>query len=677
MDDFLLEFELRPGHIGHDGARAAGRAGSLSRQVARRAGATKARTARSSGKARAPSALGRCSRIGQGQDAANVLKRQASQRQAAGQRMRRVVIKARIVTLKRGGQAAGAHLRYLVRDGVTRDGEGARLYGPDADAMDANAFTERGAGDRHQFRFIVAPEDGAELLDLRAFTRELMGQMQSDLGTRLDWVAVDHFNTGHPHSHVVVRGKDDRGGDLIIAQDYITAGLRHRAEHLATLELGQESELEISRKLQAEISAERLTRIDRAMIADLDASRALDLRLAKGQIRADADATLRLGRLKSLERMGLAQRVEPGVWTLSKDIEPTLQTLGERGDIIKAISRALGRRGQSRSPEAMVVDAGGETSSPKIGRVIDKRLVDELDDRMGLIVDGVDGRVRHVEVDGHSAVEIPIGAVVETGARPAIRPADRTIAQLAEDGVYRPSDHRQRLENGELRHLPGARPGDIVEAHVRRLEALRRAGVVERLTNDAWRIPEDFASRAEAFDAAQGRRAQVRLLSAFDLERQISSDGATWLDRQLVTKRRTEPSPQGFGGEVHRALAGRQEELVRQGHADRTSSGDWRAKPDLLATLERQELSRAGAVLALEKDVPFKMPKAGETVKGKLTGSLQLASGRFAVFEGSFEFSLLPWRPALERYRGQEIAATMEPGGGVAWELGRKRGLGI
>lgn len=677
MDDFLLEFELRPGRIGNDGARTATRSASLSRHVTRRVGAARTRGARAPGKARASNAPGRCSRIGRGQDIANVLKRQASQRQAAGQRMRRVVIKARIATLKSGGQAAGAHLRYLVRDGVSRDGEDARLYGPDADAMDANAFTERGAGDRHQFRFIVAPEDGAELSDMRAFTRELMGQMQSDLGTRLDWVAVDHFNTGHPHSHVVIRGKDDRGGDLIIAQDYITAGVRHRAEHLATLELGQESELEISRNLQAEISAERLTRIDRAMIADLDASRALDLRPTRGQIRAEADATLRLGRLKSLERLGLAQQVEPGVWSLPTDIEPTLQALGERGDIIKAMSRALSRRGQSRSPEAMVIDAGGEASAPKIGRVIDKRLVDELDDRMGLIVDGVDGRVRHVEVDGDSAADIPIGAVVETGVRSTTRLADRTIAQIAEAGVYRPSDHQQRLESGELRLPSGANPSNMVEAHVRRLEALRRAGVVERLTDDAWRIPEDFGSRAEAFDVAQGRRARVRLLSVFDLERQIGSDGATWLDRQLVAKRLTEVSPLGFGGEVRRALVRRQDELVRQGHSIRTSSGDWRAKPDLLRTLERQELSRAGAEMALDKDVPFKMPKAGETVKGKLTGSLQLASGKFAVLEGSFEFSLLPWRPALERYRGQDITATMEPGGGVAWELGRKRGLGI
>jgi type IV secretory pathway VirD2 relaxase len=675
MDDHLLDFELRPGRIRSDGRQAVGRTGRLSRVVAKHGGGR--RPTRTGSKARAPNAPGRCSRIGRGQDAANGLKRQAAQRHGTGYRSRRVVVKGRIVGLKAGSKAAGAHLRYLVRDGVSRGGEPARLYGADSDNVDGAAFTERGASDRRQFRFIVAPEDGAELSDLRAYTRELMDQMEIDLGTRLDWVAVDHFNTAHPHTHVVIRGVDDRGKDLIIAQDYITAGLRHRAEDLATLELGQETELEVRKKLQAEITAERLTRIDRAMIQDLDASRSLDLRPASGQVRAEAEATLRLGRLKTLEGMGLAEQTAPGVWTLSKDIEPTLQALGERGDIIKAMSRALSRRGQSRSAEALVIDTDGEGSSPKAGRVIDKRLVDELDDRMGLIVDGLDGRVRHVEVDGDTAVTIPIGAVVETGARPTSRPADRTIASLAEGGVYRPSDHRQRLESGQMRLPPGANADDLVESHVRRLEALRRAKVVERLDADQWSVPSDFLARAETYEATQDRRAQVRLLSAFDLDRQVTSDGATWLDRQLVGKTPPEAAPNGFGGEVGRALERRREVLVRQGHARRAQDGGWRAKPDLLRTLERQEVAKVGAALAREKNLPFRVPETGETVKGRLADSIQLASGKFAVIEGSYDFSLVPWRSTLESYRGQQIAGTLEPGGGVAWQLGRNRGLGI
>ena len=113
--------------------------------------------------------------------------------------------------VKVGSRAAGAHVRYLQRDGTTRDGERGQLYGAGADAADGKAFTERGREDRHQFRFIVAPEDGDQLSDLRGFTRDVMRRMEEDLGTRLDWVAVDHFNTGHPHSDIVIRGKDERG----------------------------------------------------------------------------------------------------------------------------------------------------------------------------------------------------------------------------------------------------------------------------------------------------------------------------------------------------------------------------------------------------------------------------------------------------------------------------------
>jgi hypothetical protein len=191
---------------------------------------------------------GRCSRIGRGQAVADRLKRLAAER-GPGERMRRVVVKARIVRLKVGSRAADAHVRYLQRDGTTRDGERGRLYAADTDAADGKEFTECGREDRHQFRFIVAPEDGDRLSDLRAFTRDVMRQMEEDLGTRLDWVAIDHFNTGHPHSHIIVRGRDDRGKDLIIAQDYITDGVRVRAQERATLELGPETDLELRAKL--------------------------------------------------------------------------------------------------------------------------------------------------------------------------------------------------------------------------------------------------------------------------------------------------------------------------------------------------------------------------------------------------------------------------------------------
>ncbi len=208
--------------------------------------------------------------------------------------------------------------------------------------------------------FIVAPEDGDRLSDLRGFTRDVMAQMEDDLGTKLDWVAVDHHNTGHPHSHVVIRGKDDLGKDLIIAQDYITDGVRLRAQERATLELGPETDLELREKLRAEITAERFTRIDRAMMEEAP-EQVLDLRPEAGQIRVDFDRTLRVGRLQTLQRFGLAQEVEPGVWTVSEKLEPTMRALGERGDIVKAINRALTDRGLERGMGEYVLH--GEESS--------------------------------------------------------------------------------------------------------------------------------------------------------------------------------------------------------------------------------------------------------------------------------------------------------------------------
>jgi len=160
-------------------------------------------------------------------------------RDSAGRfRARRVVVKARVVKLnpQRGARgpkirgtaskAVDAHLRYLERDGVTRDGEKGHAYSSVENEADGRAFIERGRDDRHQFRFIVAPEDAGEMGDLRGFTRDLMRQMEKDLDTQLDWIAVDHHNTGHPHTHIIVRGVTDDGKILNIAGDYIAHGVR-------------------------------------------------------------------------------------------------------------------------------------------------------------------------------------------------------------------------------------------------------------------------------------------------------------------------------------------------------------------------------------------------------------------------------------------------------------------
>ena len=254
---------------------------------------------------------------------------------------RRATIKTLLVNHQRASpQSLAKHLRYIERDGVGRDGEPGRAYGSQTDEADLDAFKERCQDDRHHFRFILSPEDGAELEDLRTYTRHLMGRMEADLGTSLDWVAVNHWNTDNPHTHIVVRGRDDTGKDLIIAGDYIADGFRHRAAELVTEWLGPRTELEIQRTLAREVEQERWTSLDRTL--QREAVDGLVKVERFNEPKLQRQRLLLVGRLQRLQRMGLATQTQPGTWAVHADAEKTLRAMGERGDIIRTMQRAMG-----------------------------------------------------------------------------------------------------------------------------------------------------------------------------------------------------------------------------------------------------------------------------------------------------------------------------------------------
>ena len=587
---------------------------------------------------------------------------------------RRVIVQQRYILHPGKGHKAQSHLRYIQRDGTSRDGERGQLYSATEDRADGDAFLDRGKEDRHQFRFIVSPEDGAELSDLTAYTRDLMSRVEGDLGTKIDWVAVNHYNTGHPHVHVIVRGKDELGQDLVINGDYIVHGIRERASELASLELGPVTEIEQTRKLTAEIDQDRFTRIDRAMAEEAD-GRFLDLRHEPGEPKRQFERSLRLRRLSKLGRMGLATEHAPGVWELNERLEPTLRELGERGDIIRTMQRSLAADGLERDPMTFRIHEGAP-ATPVTGRVLDKYLANELGDNLTIVVDGIDGRTHHIaNIDPMQLEDARIGGVIEIGrAEATARPSDHTIAAIAEDGIYRPSRH---LEQAKFEgRVPGGDYEGYVDAHVRRLEALRRAGIAERIDADQWRIPEDFESRAAAYDAGRTRQASVRVLSALDLEKQIGVDGVTWLDRRMIHGETADLAAAGFGQEVREAIDRRREHHVEQGDASRSRDGRVFYRRNLLATLREREVARVGAEMTESKGLPFRAAPDGESVSGKFTGTVQLSSGKFAIVEKSHEFTLVPWRPVIDRQLGREVSGIVQ-GGSVSWQLGRSRGLGI
>ncbi|WP_442756070.1 relaxase/mobilization nuclease domain-containing protein [Methylocystis sp. JAN1] len=325
---------------------------------------------------------------------------------------RGVVIKARVV--RHGPRLAPltAHLSYLQRDGVTRDGAPGRIFDAGGDEADARDFAGRCQSDRHHFRFIVSPDDAQELSDLRAFTRDLMSEMARDLGTKLDWAAIDHWNTEHPHIHVLVRGRVDDGGDLVISRDYISRGLRARAERLVTLELGPRSEQEIRRALERQVDADRWTPLDQALAREAGKQDGIvDLRPDAQE--NDVERSMLIGRARKLEKLGLAAPLGPGQWMIGEEAETVLRALGERGDIIKRIHRGLRERGVERATADFVWDSEAH-SEPTIGRLISRGLDDELKGSAFAIIDGVDGRAHHVRLkDLDATSDAAPGAIVE------------------------------------------------------------------------------------------------------------------------------------------------------------------------------------------------------------------------------------------------------------------------
>ncbi|HWK69526.1 MAG TPA: relaxase/mobilization nuclease and DUF3363 domain-containing protein [Burkholderiaceae bacterium] len=581
---------------------------------------------------------------------------------------RRVTIKTRLVNLaKAGARSTATHLRYIEREGVGRDGEPGKAYDPMTDDADLSAFEERGREDRHQFRFIVSPEDAEQLDDLRTYTRHLMDRMEADLGTRLEWVAVDHWNTDNPHTHIVLRGKDDTGKDLIISRDYISQGMRERASELTTEWLGPRTELEIQRGMAREVDQERWTGLDRTLQREAVDGLVRTERLER-EPRLQRQRLLLVGRLQRLQRMGLASEMQTGVWAVHAGAEPTLRAMGERGDIIRTMQRAMS--GKQRD---LTVFQPGEDGRSIIGRVAGKGLADELYDKGYLIVDGTDGKVHYVALPPHTELaQYPTGAVVEIKGSSAPRVADKTITAMAVDGIYRADHH---LAVAKAQPHPERDPHEVVKAHVRRLEALRRAGLVDRQAEGVWQVPQDLPERGRQYDAQRlGGGVVVELKSHLPIERQTRVIGATWLDQQLIGGGKG-LGDSGFGNEVKEALQQRGDFLAEQGLVERRGQRIILAR-NLLATLRNRELARTAKDIAAETGQEHRPVADGQRVVGIYRRSIMLASGRYAMLDDSMGFSLVPWKPVIEQKLGQQLAATVH-GGGVSWELGRQLGPSI
>ena len=347
------------------------------------------------------------------------LRRRSAPKLQGWQGTRRAIIKARVVRLGGKGLALQrAHLAYLHREGAGRGGERAAFYDGTSDGVDGKDWLKAGAEDRHHFRFIVSAEDGEQLSDLKPFIRSLVRDMEADLGTRLDWIAVDHHNTDHPHSHILVRGVRDDGRDLVMDRDYISSGIRARAGLILTRDLGLETAEEIELKINRAIPARRVTNLDRQMLRQGGTG---------GIIKLDDVQRRRMhyrARLQVLERLGLAERAGAGRWQLKPGLLDTLSRL-EQQDVAQARIRAhLRLPGPDRTEGFSFDPQAGRRDI--VGRVFAMGLANEHTGSVYALVDGLDGRMHHFEVAGDQGlkyeawVRIRHDAIGQLGALPPL-----------------------------------------------------------------------------------------------------------------------------------------------------------------------------------------------------------------------------------------------------------------
>jgi hypothetical protein len=178
------------------------------------------------------------------------------------------------------------------------------------------------------------------------------------------------------------------------------------------------------------------------------------------------------------------------------------------------------------------------------------------------------------------------------------------------------------------------------------------------------------------YDDPNGRhRMSLAMRSDLSIEAQVTAAGATWLDRQLLTKGAS-IGEGGFGAEVRKAMDARIDHLACEGLARRHAQGVTFA-PDLLVTLRRREVEEAAAKLSVETGLAYQPSAEGDHLTGVYRQRVTLASGRFAMIDNGLGFQLVPWRPALEKELGREVRGVIAPGGQVDWSFGRKRGLGL
>lgn len=430
----------------------------------------------------------------------------------------RVVVKAHFRRHNSGSAGAGnlrGHLGYITRDGAGINEERPELFGNVEGVendLSRSEFYNKCKGDRHHFRLIISPENGHRIDDFEGYITRVMSRVEEDLETKLEWVSAVHYDTDNPHAHVVLRGRDDKGKDLVIAPDYISFGIRGVAQEIVTEILGERSLGELQRGMEEEVGVLRVTSLDRFI-----ERRGIEVEAEEGAVSEIKVNVRELGRnprdafyddlvkkrLAFLATTSMARELSKDIYHVRSNFMGELKEVSEKNDIIKQLYRSM--PDEEQGVTVYKIENGEGTVI--CGSVEKVAHVNELTDHKYMVVRDHSDELHYVPLslnDRHESIRE--GAIVEVSAgEKSTLKADRAILEIASEnaGIYSREAHLTHV----VKHMKFIKePKTYVDYHGKRIKALEDAGIIEAVENGGYKVPEDVTLRGDVLSIEQDKK---------------------------------------------------------------------------------------------------------------------------------------------------------------------------
>lgn len=570
-----------------------------------------------------------------------------------------------------GGSGANlsAHIKYISRDKAGKDQEKAALFAKKIGGIDGADFFERSRNDRHHFRMIISPERGDEIKNFEGYVRDVMGRVEMDLGTKLDWISAVHYDTDNVHAHVIIRGKKARGEDLVIGRDYIASGIRMRAQERATELLGERSREEILKSIEREVDAMRVTSFDRFIEKNLDGEQEIDVSAERNFGQSEVFEKGVKDRLSFLESIDLAKKQARGVYTVEKEFKDTLYEIQNRGDVLR---RLHGRMKESDLEGLSLYSIKAGEGEVIEGFVKDKGFTDEITDKKYLIVEDLGEGLHYVPVgENMRADDVDQGSLIRV--RPGDKStgkADANILMIAQEneGIYDVEKHRVYVEKEMSFIEPEDRQG-YLDSHLKRLETLEKKEIVEQLKDGRYKVPDDLIEKGveltREINESENKRFYplIDILSKEPLKELAGAEKKTWLDKELYKGSRGKGGLSGTNAQIEDALEQRKEWLIERNLGFVQSNGHFAFRDAAFGKLDVMEVLNAGQSLADQAEVTFNKQKVREEQAYQYIGFVKLETGYWAVVgntNNQLQMVQLYKKPEFEQ--GKSVAFTAMEG---------------